>query len=119
MTPGPVELPALALDWYRAHSAAQLGWLAFGLAGQALFALRFVVQWLHSERLGRSAIPASFWYLSLVGGLCVLAYGLHRRDPVIVLGQLPGALVYARNLVLIRRVRRRRDAAPRSSLPAS
>ena len=110
----PAGLSARMLGWYHAQSPTELGWLAFGLGGQALFTLRFLVQWLHSERLGRSAIPTAFWYLSLIGGACVLAYGVHRRDPVIVLGQLPGVFVYTRNLVLIRRTRRHRDAVARS-----
>ena len=80
-----------------------LAWLALGLVGQSLFMMRFVVQWLHSERHKQSMIPVSFWYLSLSGGLMVLLYGIHRRDPVIILGQLPGTFVYLRNLALIRR----------------
>ena len=76
-------------------------WLSIGLAGQCLFMARFIVQWIHSERHGQSLIPVSFWYLSLLGGLIVLAYGLHKLDPVIILGQLPGTIVYSRNLVLI------------------
>lgn len=85
-------------------------WLAVGLLGQTMFMMRFVVQWLHSERHQKSVIPESFWYLSLMGGLTVLAYGLHRAEPVIILGQLPGTFVYARNLVLIRREKRDRLA---------
>ena len=80
-----------------------LMWLAIGLLGQCLFMARFIVQWIHSERHGESLIPISFWYLSLIGGLVVLAYGLHKLDPVIILGQLPGTVVYTRNLMLIRR----------------
>lgn len=80
-----------------------LVWLGIGLAGQCLFMVRFIVQWIHSERHQQSLIPVSFWYLSLLGGLIVLAYGIHRVDPVIILGQLPSTLVYARNLVLIKR----------------
>ena len=78
-------------------------WLAVGLAGQCLFMARFIVQWIHSEKHQQSLIPVSFWYLSLCGGLIVLAYGMHRLDPVIILGQLPGTLVYMRNLMLIHR----------------
>lgn len=78
-------------------------WLNIGLAGQCLFMARFIVQWIYSERHGQSLIPVSFWYLSLLGGLIVLAYGLHKLDPVIILGQLPGTVVYSRNLVLIHR----------------
>lgn len=80
-----------------------LVWLAVGLAGQTLFMARFIVQWIYSEREGRSVIPISFWYLSLFGGLTVLAYGIHKLDPVIILGQLPGTFVYARNLMLIQK----------------
>jgi lipid-A-disaccharide synthase-like uncharacterized protein len=78
-------------------------WLVIGLLGQCMFMMRFIVQWLHSERHGESLIPVSFWYLSLSGGLIVLAYGVHKLDPVIILGQLPGTIVYVRNLMLIHR----------------
>lgn len=81
-------------------------WLSIGLIGQTLFMMRFIVQWIHSERHQRSLIPVSFWYFSLSGGIIVLAYGIHRVDPVIILGQLPGTFVYARNLILIRREHR-------------
>ena len=89
--------------YFTGMGTSDLLWLAIGLFGQALFMMRFVVQWIHSERHQKSVIPVSFWYLSLVGGLVVLAYGLHKAEPVIVLGQLPGTFVYARNLMLIRR----------------
>lgn len=82
---------------------SDLVWLCIGLLGQTLFMMRFIVQWIHSERHQQSLIPISFWYLSLIGGLTVLAYGFHKVEPVIILGQLPGTIVYARNLILIRR----------------
>ncbi|MCX8507435.1 MAG: lipid-A-disaccharide synthase N-terminal domain-containing protein, partial [Rhodobacteraceae bacterium] len=63
-------------------------------------------QWLASERAGRSVVPVAFWYFSIFGGLVVLAYGIHKVDPVIILGQLPGVLIYSRNLWLIYRDRR-------------
>jgi lipid-A-disaccharide synthase-like uncharacterized protein len=97
--------------WYGAQPAGEMAWLIFGLAGQTLFMMRFIVQWIHSERHQKSVIPDSFWYLSLLGGLSVLAYGFHRVDPVIILGQLPGTIVYSRNLILIRRERRRGRSA--------
>jgi len=81
-------------------------WLAVGLIGQLMFTLRFVVQWIHSERHQKSVIPVSFWYYSLIGGLTVLAYGFHKLEPVIILGQLPGTIVYSRNLMLIYREKR-------------
>jgi lipid-A-disaccharide synthase-like uncharacterized protein len=82
-------------------SSADVIWLVVGLLGQCLFMMRFIVQWIHSERHQKSLIPVSFWYLSLGGGLIVLAYGIHKLDPVIILGQLPGTIVYLRNLMLI------------------
>ena len=84
-------------------------WLGIGLVGQCLFMMRFIVQWIHSERHQQSLIPVSFWYLSLSGGLIVLAYGFHKADPVIILGQLPGTIVYSRNLILIQRASRKSD----------
>ena len=75
-------------------------WLALGFLGQALFASRFVVQWVASERRRRSVVPTVFWWLSIGGGVCLLGYALLRRDVVIVAGQLAGLLVYARNVAL-------------------
>lgn len=83
--------------------AGDITWLCIGLIGQSLFMMRFIVQWIHSERHKQSLIPVSFWYFSLIGGLTVLAYGFHKAEPVIILGQLPGTIVYARNLMLIKR----------------
>ncbi len=81
-------------------------WVLFGLLGQIFFTLRFLVQWLASERTGRSTLPVAFWYLSLVGGGILFAYALwYRHDLVFTLGQGAGLFVYARNLVLIRRLR--------------
>ncbi len=78
-------------------------WLIVGFAGQALFSLRFLVQWFHSERCGKSIVPVEFWYFSLAGGVTLLAYALHRQDPVFIIGQVTGLLIYARNLWLIAR----------------
>lgn len=81
-------------------------WVLVGLLGQLMFTGRFVIQWLASERAGRSVVPVAFWYFSLTGGLIVLAYGIHKLDPVIILGQMPGTVIYSRNLWLIRAERR-------------
>lgn len=78
-------------------------WLIIGFLGQLLFSARFIVQWIASERHRRSIVPLAFWYLSLAGGLTLLAYAIHRRDPVFILGQGCGAMIYLRNLYLIRR----------------
>jgi len=81
-------------------------WLGAGLLGQAVFASRFFVQWVASERARRSVIPKPFWYLSIVGSSVLLAYAIHRRDPVFILGQGAGLFVYLRNLALLNRERR-------------
>jgi lipid-A-disaccharide synthase-like uncharacterized protein len=78
-------------------------WLVVGFIGQACFFGRFLIQWIASERRKRSVVPVAFWYFSLVGGVILLAYAIHRRDPVFILGQTVGLLVYARNLYLIGR----------------
>jgi len=75
----------------------------FGFIAQALFAARFIIQWIASERRRASHVPVQFWWLSLVGGILMTIYGLLRRDPVIILGQAPALIVYARNLMLIYR----------------
>jgi lipid-A-disaccharide synthase-like uncharacterized protein len=81
-------------------------WLAIGFAGQALFASRFIIQWFKSEMEGRSVIPLAFWYFSLGGGIILLAYAVYKKDPVFILGQASGLIVYSRNLYLIFRERR-------------
>ena len=86
------------MDWSEPYY-----WIAFGLAGNAAFATRFLVQWIASERAEKSVVPVSFWYLSIVGSLVLLIYAIHRGDPIFTLAYLPNALIYARNLVLSRR----------------
>ena len=84
-------------------------WLFFGLAAQLLFTARFMVQWIASERAGRSVVPTAFWIFSILGGSMTLVYGLVRREPVIILGQALATLFYVRNLVLIARTKGRSD----------
>ena len=88
------------------HSG-EFWWIAFGFAAQTAFFLRFFVQWVVSERRGESVVPTSFWYLSLVGGLMLFTYAVHKRDPVFIVGQGTGVFIYLRNIVLIRGARRR------------
>ena len=85
-------------------------WLVLGFTAQALFASRFLVQWIASERVGRSIIPNAFWFLSLAGGLLLLTYAIYRKDPVFILGQATGAFIYSRNLILIYREQARAKA---------
>ncbi len=82
-----------------------------GLLGQLMFSSRFLVQWITSEKKGKSTIPLAFWYLSIAGGLMVLTYAIWREDPVIILGQSAGLIVYVRNLVLIHRHKPKTPAA--------
>lgn len=81
-------------------------WMAVGFFGQILFSSRFVLQWLASEKARRSVIPTAFWYLSLAGSSVLLAYAIHRADPVFIAGQAGGLVIYARNLWLIRNAER-------------
>lgn len=84
------------LDW----------WVLLGFIAQAFFTARFVVQWIASERAGRSVVPLAFWLLSIGGGVLLLAYALYRRDPVFIAGQAFGVFVYLRNLYFVMRERR-------------
>lgn len=82
-------------------------WLAVGFLGQVFFSMRFLVQWIATERKKESVIPVSFWFFSVGGGLTLLIYAIYRLDPVFILGQGAGLFVYLRNLYLIRRKARR------------
>ena len=90
-----------------------VGWvlLAFGFLGQAFFSMRFLVQWIASERKKESVIPIYFWYLSIGGGLTLLTYAILRVDPVFIVGQAAGLFVYSRNLYLIWRKKDRLAAS--------
>jgi lipid-A-disaccharide synthase-like uncharacterized protein len=89
------------------HALPNWFWIAFGFVGQALFSMRFIVQWIASERMRRSVVPVLFWYFSVAGGVTLFLYALWREDPVFIVGQAMGLFVYARNLQLIHRERRR------------
>ena len=89
-------MPALTLEHL---------WVAVGFGGQFLFGCRFLVQWIATERRRQTVIPTAFWYLSLAGGLTLLTYAIWRRDPVFILGQGFGLLVYSRNLWFVHRGR--------------
>lgn len=83
------------------ESGTELAWVIFGFSAQLMFTARFLIQWIASERARSSVMPVAFWYFSLVGGVMLLAYALYRRDPVFVLGQSLGVVIYSRNLRLI------------------
>jgi lipid-A-disaccharide synthase-like uncharacterized protein len=84
-----------------------MGWLIIGFLGQMMFTARFLVQWIASERAGKSVTPTAFWYFSIGGSILLLMYAVYRMDPVFILGQMFGSIVYIRNLVLIEKERLR------------
>ena len=96
-------------------------WQVVGFVGQGVFTARFLVQWVASEKKRDSVVPVAFWWLSLVGGLNLLVYAIHREDPVFIVGQSMGMVVYIRNLMLVskRKRRGRASAAAASSASAS
>lgn len=84
-------------------SNTEIVFLIIGFSGQGVFASRFIIQWIYSEKKGESSIPVIFWYLSIIGGMGLLTYAIFRKDPVIIIGQSFGILIYIRNLYLIYR----------------
>jgi lipid-A-disaccharide synthase-like uncharacterized protein len=93
-------MTALA-DWWASLSPAELVWLAIGFGAQLMFSMRFIVQWVVSERARASVVPEAFWYFSFVGGAMLLVYAIHRADPVFILGQAMGLFIYSRNIYFI------------------
>src|SRR5512134_3029987 len=105
--------------WWAATPSGEKAWLGIGFLAQLLFAMRFLVQWVASERARRSVVPEVFWYFSLLGGVLLFAYALYRIDPVFILGQGLGLLIYARNVHLIAQDRRRMsESALLAGVPA-
>lgn len=82
---------------------SDLQWQWLGLVAQTCFFMRFFVQWLESEKRRESVIPVSFWYWSLLGAAGLLAYALHKKDPVFIVGQSTGFFIYIRNLLLLQK----------------
>ena len=88
------------------QSWMEFWWVVVGLFGQLLFTGRFLVQWIASERAGKSVVPLAFWYFSVGGGIILFTYAVYRQDPVFILGQSMGLFIYLRNLWLIYAERR-------------
>ena len=98
---------ANVLDWLYTVFVEQLtGWVILGFVAQACFSMRFIVQWIASERARRSVVPIAFWFFSLAGGSLLFIYAIHRQDPVFIAGQGIGLIIYSRNLWLIARERK-------------
>lgn len=103
-------LDALAL-WFHQVFVEQFDvWVILGLVAQAMFMMRFVVQWIASERVGRSIVPVAFWFFSIGGGFLLLIYSLIRQDPVFIAGQALGLIIYFRNLYFIFREKKQARA---------
>jgi lipid-A-disaccharide synthase-like uncharacterized protein len=109
-------------EWWVSTSATEKIWLAVGFSAQLMFSMRFIVQWIASERARRSIVPETFWYFSLLGGAMLFAYAVYRLDPVFMLGQGMGLVIYSRNIYFIRTHRRNEAVAaaatPRPTVPA-
>src|SRR5437868_12529182 len=114
-------LALIAITWIgKEYRFLGLDWsylVVLGLIGNATFSMRFLVQWLASERQGESVIPVSFWYWSIGGSIIMFLYFLFRRDPVGVIAYLPNSIIYIRNLMLIRKRRLAYTAATSSQHP--
>ena len=95
------------MSWFPEMTPLDLIWTGIGLGGQMLFSARFLYQWLMSERAGRSVVPEAFWYFSFAGGITLLTYAVHKHDPVFIMGQGMGVVIYARNISLIWAEKRR------------
>lgn len=90
-----------ALNIFHHLDVLSVFWLTLGFIGQILFSGRMLVQWVLSEKLRRSIVPVTFWWLSIGGGIFLLIYAIHKRDIVFISGQFFGVIIYARNLWLI------------------
>jgi lipid-A-disaccharide synthase-like uncharacterized protein len=108
---------AMLGQWWAATPLSEKAWLGVGFLAQLLFSMRFIVQWIASERARRSIVPETFWYFSLFGGALLLAYAIYRLDPVFMLGQAMGLVIYARNIYFIR-THHKLQAAASPGIPA-
>lgn len=93
-------------EWWASVTTTELIWLGVGFTAQFMFSLRFLVQWITSERARQSVVPEVFWYFSFAGGAMLLVYAIHRMDPVFILGQGMGLIIYSRNIYFIWRSKR-------------
>jgi lipid-A-disaccharide synthase-like uncharacterized protein len=89
------------VQWWRTMPTTELIWVGIGLTAQLMFSMRFLVQWVATEKARASTMPESFWYFSFFGGIMLLAYACYRVDPVFILGQATGLVIYTRNLYFI------------------
>lgn len=94
-------------------------WLVIGFVGQIIFGSRFLIQWICSEKTGKSHIPTIFWYLSIIGSVFLLSYAIYQKDPVFIMGQVMGSVIYIRNLFLIESGKDKQDGHADPKIEAS
>jgi len=105
-------------QWWADTPTTEMMWLAVGFIAQLMFSMRFIVQWIASERARRSIVPETFWYFSLLGGAMLFAYAIYRFDPVFMLGQGTGLIIYGRNIYFIRSHRKSESQAAAAAAPS-
>lgn len=88
-------------QWWAETPVSELVWIGIGLFAQAMFSMRFLIQWIATERARASIVPETFWYFSFAGGLLLLSYAIYRMDPVFMIGQATGIVIYSRNIYFI------------------
>lgn len=88
-------------NWWANTSSTEILWLSVGFGAQLMFSMRFLIQWIASEKARASIVPETFWYFSFVGGAMLLVYAIYRADPVFIMGQGMGLLIYSRNIYFI------------------
>lgn len=108
---------AKLLAWWASTTLTELIWLGVGFLAQLMFSMRFIIQWIASERARQSIVPEVFWYFSVAGGALLFAYAIYRMDPVFILGQGSGLLIYGRNIHLIWQEKARLAAADKAGRP--
>ena len=91
------------VNWWANTSSTEIIWLAVGFGAQMMFSMRFLIQWIASEKARASIVPETFWYFSFVGRAMLLVYAIYRVDPVFIMGQATGLLIYSRNIYFIQK----------------
>jgi lipid-A-disaccharide synthase-like uncharacterized protein len=104
-------------SWWISTPTTEKLWLVVGFTAQLMFTMRFLVQWIASERARASIVPETFWYFSLFGGALLFAYAIYRLDPVFILGQGMGLIIYCRNIYFIRDAKRGMALSPTADAP--
>jgi len=110
-------IAAKLATWWASASTTEIVWLIIGFTAQLMFSMRFIVQWIASERAKQSIVPEVFWYFSFAGGCMLFAYAIYRVDPVFILGQGTGLMIYARNIHFIWREKTLSETANQPSGP--